>query len=95
MTDAEEPLRRTVVYVGTVQGVGFRYTTERVARRFAVSGYVKNLPDGRVEMVAEGDSAELGRFMVALEDAMSGYIQDRQMDERPGTGEFLGFTIRF
>lgn len=95
MTVGGSTLRRTVIYAGTVQGVGFRYTTERVARRFSVSGYVQNLPDGRVEVVVEGGSGELDRFLTALEDAMSGYVRDRQVVESPGTGEFAGFTIRF
>lgn len=96
MTDGENTLRRrTVLYAGTVQGVGFRYTAVRVARRFSVSGFVKNLPDGRVEVVAEGLAGELDRFCMALADAMSGYIRDHQAVESPATGEFAGFTIRF
>ena len=95
MTDGVKSLRRTVLFAGSVQGVGFRYTTERVARRLPVSGYVRNLPDGRVEVVAEGSGGDLAAFLAALEDAMSGYIRDRQVAEGPGTGEFAGFTIRF
>lgn len=95
MTNVGNTLRRTVLYAGIVQGVGFRYTTERVARRYSVSGFVRNLPDGHVEVVAEGCGEELDRFFKALEDAMSGYVRDCQVVESPGTGEFAGFTIRF
>jgi len=95
MTGGGKSLRKTVLYAGTVQGVGFRYTAERMARRFPVSGFVRNLPDGRVEVVAEGGGGELAGFLAALDDAMSGYIRDRQVSESPGTGEFTGFTIRF
>jgi acylphosphatase len=46
--------RRTVFYSGLVQGVGFRYTTQRIAQQHAFAGFVRNLPDGRVQLVAEG-----------------------------------------
>jgi len=95
MTDGGKTLRRSVLYAGTVQGVGFRYTADRVARRFSVSGFVRNLPDGRVEVVAEGAGGEVARFLAALEEALSEYVRDRQVAESPGTGEFVGFTIRF
>ena len=54
--------RREVYFSGRVQGVGFRYTVRMVASRFAVTGFVKNLPDGRVQLVAEGlTNHEIGR----------------------------------
>jgi len=87
--------RLTVLFEGSVQGVGFRYTTERVARRFEVTGSVRNLPDGRVEVVAEGQREELDRFLADIEDAMAGYIRDRQVLESPGTGQFARFGISF
>lgn len=92
-----EPLpaiRRTVLYSGTVQGVGFRYTTERVAARFSVSGWVRNLPDGRVELVVEGEPGELDRLVAAVDRAMYGYIRSREVREAPATGECAGFGIR-
>ena len=52
-------IRRTSHFSGHVQGVGFRYTVADVAEDFDVRGYVRNLPDGRVELVAEGDEAEI------------------------------------
>ncbi len=95
MPDSKQPVRWTTLFEGTVQGVGFRYTTERVAGRFAVSGYVRNLVDGRVEVVAEGTEDELRRFIEAVTEAMSGYVRDYQVDRRPGTGQFSGFSLRF
>ena len=71
-----ENIRRTVYFTGHVQGVGFRYTACEVARSFSVAGTVKNLPDGRVEMVAEGDTGEVSRFQEAVADAMGGRITD-------------------
>jgi acylphosphatase len=88
-------IRRTIFFSGQVQGVGFRFTTRAVASHFAVTGYVRNLRDGRVEVVAEGEPAELDRFQGAVEDAMSGYINETAATETPATGEFTGFTIAF
>jgi len=89
------PERRTMVYTGTVQGVGFRYTTCRLAAGFAVTGYVRNLPDGAVELVAEGDGGEVDRFCAAVAAEMGGLI--RQARERTGeaAGAFDDFSVRF
>ncbi len=95
MPGVHERVRWTILFSGIVQGVGFRYTVERVARRSAVAGYVRNLPDGRVELVAEAPRSELQRFVAAVEEAMAGYIRDAQRNESPGTAEFDGFSIRF
>ncbi len=94
MTADDAHARFTVLFAGTVQGVGFRWTARRTAAGFEVTGYVRNLPDGRVELVAEGRRSELERFLDALEAAMSGYVRDRTRSESPGTGEFAGFDIR-
>ena len=84
----------TVQFSGMVQGVGFRYQTERVARAFDVAGYVRNMPDGRVEVVAEGQPGEVQRFLAAVEESMVGYIRSRQRHEGPATGAYDDFTIR-
>jgi len=55
--------RRCWTFHGRVQGVGFRYTTLRLAGRFRVTGSVRNLPAGTVELVAQGESDELSRFL--------------------------------
>ncbi len=87
--------RRTVWYSGRVQGVGFRYTAAAVARRYQVTGYVKNLPDGCVVVVAEGESEELNRFFADLEDRMEWYIRDKEIERSAGCGEFANFGIRY
>jgi acylphosphatase len=85
---------REVWYSGHVQGVGFRYTVLDLARRSDVTGYVRNLPDGRVHVVVEGDVTELDRLLEALAQRMQGYIRDTLNDRRPATGKFRGFEIR-
>jgi acylphosphatase len=86
--------RKTICFFGTVQGVGFRYTTRAIAGGFKVAGYVRNLRNGSVELIAEGISSEIDRFLDALRNRMSGYIDREEMHESPATGEFAGFEIR-
>ena len=86
-------MRRTVYFSGRVQGVGFRYTTRRVAGAFVVTGFVRNLRDGRVELVAEGEEAELDRFIAAVERAMADRIASQEMTESSPTGAFRAFEI--
>lgn len=85
--------RRVVHFSGTVQGVGFRATTVRIAERHPVAGYVKNLPDGRVRCEIEGTPDEVDAFLNDLRQAMSGYIADAEQRPVPATGAGGGFHI--
>jgi acylphosphatase len=86
--------RMKVLYSGHVQGVGFRYTAQSVARGFEVIGTVRNLPDGRVELVAEGDASELEAFRQAISDAgLSGLIRQEEVSWAEAAGGFRGFEI--
>jgi acylphosphatase len=86
--------RRIVHYSGRVQGVGFRYTVQNIALQFNVRGYVKNLPDGRVELVMEGSDAEMDAIMDRIREKMSGFVKDVKTQTAPATGEFGQFSIR-
>jgi acylphosphatase len=89
-------MRRRVYYSGGVQGVGFRYTSRRLAQDYAVGGYVRNLPDGRVELVAEGDQAEVEAFLEAIRQRLGDHIRDIQVVvEPPDHPRLSEFTIRF
>lgn len=88
-------IRKTVHYSGRVQGVGFRYTTSQIASGFPVAGFVRNLPDGRVELVVEAEGPDVERFLSAIDAQMSGHIRDRQEQQSTATGEFRGFDVRF
>jgi acylphosphatase len=90
-----ERIRRVVWFAGRVQGVGFRDTTCEVATGFSVTGTVRNLADGRVEVVAEGDPGEIDRFVGAVEASMGRYVRDVVHEDRPATGEFAGFRVAF
>ncbi|MEM9419512.1 MAG: acylphosphatase [Planctomycetota bacterium] len=81
-------IRETVHYTGRVQGVGFRYTTASLAKDFEVAGSVKNLPDGRVKLVAEGEAQQVAGLIDAVQEAMSGNITDVESSRSIGTGEF-------
>ena len=86
--------RSTVYYTGHVQGVGFRYIAHSIARNHEVTGYVRNLPDGRVELVVEGDRKEIDTFLEAIRDRLGNHIRDERRDIGPATGEFTTFEIR-
>jgi acylphosphatase len=89
-------MKRVVVHFsGRVQGVGFRYTACAVAERFNVTGCVRNLADGRVELVAEGEPNVLERFVEAVEAAMRSHIHDRKVRQESATGEFSDFGVAF
>lgn len=88
------PLRQRVIYQGRVQGVGFRYTTTSIARRFPVVGFVRNLPDGSVELVAEADSQTLTQFLDEVASAFAGNIRTQQASEFPRDEPLTTFEIR-
>jgi acylphosphatase len=89
-----EQQRREVYYSGRVQGVGFRFTVRAVAGRFAVSGFVRNLPDGQVHLVVEGSTGEIDLFLGAIQAEMRHYIAATQQTVSPATGRFNAFEIR-
>ena len=85
-----------VFYSGRVQGVGFRMTEEETARSFEVVGWVKNLRDGRVEVVAEAEEPALKRFLQALQDGpMKNFIQRTEIAWGVATEAFDEFETRY
>ena len=86
-------MRRHVFYSGRVQGVGFRYTAQRIAQGFVGTGWVRNLPDERVEMMVEGSADEAQAFLNRLAESMADNIQSVQQHDEGETGEFSSFEI--
>ena len=82
-------------YSGRVQGVGFRFTAQRIAEEFGLYGWVSNLDDGRVEIYAEGDESILKDFFAQIDSTFSRYIKDKQISWEPAAGEFRDFSIKF
>ena len=90
-----EQIAKHVIFVGGVQGVGFRFTAEDVARDLVVTGWVRNMPDRRVEVVAEAGEAVLKDFLSRIEQYFGHYIQEVDIDWQESSGEFRDFGIRF
>ena len=88
--------RREVFFSGHVQGVGFRYRTQSLAVKYPVEGYVRNLPDGRVQLEVQGAAEDLDRFLAALERQMAEFIRESRVESLPLAGDLAGrFEIRF
>lgn len=89
-----ERKRMQVVYSGTVQGVGFRYSVKSLARGFELTGTVRNIVDGRVELVAEGARDELEAFRADIRDSeLKHFIRKEEVNWSEATNEFRGFEI--
>lgn len=88
--------RAHVFYSGRVQGVGFRYTAESIAHRLELTGWVKNLQDGRVELVCEGPKEKIEElFASLLEGAMGRHIKKTDCRWEEPTNEFKDFRVEF
>ena len=74
--------------------MGFRYTVQNIAQQFDVRGYVRNLPDGRVELVMEGADSDMDQLLSAVHQKMQCYISEVQSTSAPATHEFARFLIR-
>lgn len=88
--------RLEAVVHGRVQGVNFRYYTEQEARRLQVTGWVANLSDGSVRVVAEGTEAQLAQMLQFLRRGSPAAYVDEVVEEWGGaTGEFVSFRVRW
>jgi len=84
-----------VFYSGRVQGVGFRFTTVEIARDLNVVGWVRNLRDGKVEVVAEAEESTLKDFLEKINQSFARYVQDTDIDWQEAGGKFKDFGIEF
>lgn len=83
-----------VRFVGRVQGVGFRYAAQGLAASFPITGYVRNLPTGDVELVVEGEADQVDAFLSALNRQMAGYVNECQINDGSVVGHG-NFGIRY
>lgn len=90
-----EQTAKHVIFSGRVQGVGFRYTTRRVADRYNLTGWVKNLPNGTVEAFFQGTEAAIQACLDELNDCFSGYIRNTKITPQPPNPKYTGFEITF
>lgn len=87
-------VRVSVLYDGYVQGVGFRYTVISLVDRRPITGFVRNDYNGKVTLVAEGEEAELEKFLEAIRSSYLGrYIQKEDISWSPATGEYAVFGV--
>ena len=87
--------RYDIIFTGRVQGVFFRATAQDIARRYDVTGWVRNERDGSVRCVVEGEADELDRFVNAIQLAKQANIDNTDIKRLDGTGEFDGFSVRY
>lgn len=85
--------REEVHFTGHVQGVGFRYATLQVAKEFEVTGEVKNLPDGRVRLVAEGREKEVTAFRAEVAERLSPFIRETDIKKETCASRYRSFEI--
>ncbi len=83
-----------VHFSGHVQGVGFRLAALQVAKEYEVAGFVRNLPDGRVLLEAEGAAGVVEAFIGAVQDRMHGYVRNTECVQQKRVAQFQGFVIR-
>lgn len=88
-------IRIRVVYSGRVQGVGFRWQVNQVSVGFGVTGFVRNLQDGTVELLVEGNPSEARGMIEAVEKKLKGFWYSRVTEERAGDPHYEEFSIDY
>lgn len=82
-------------YSGKVQGVGFRMNAQYISHRLGITGWVKNLPNGQVEIIAEADEERINSFLQEMKQSFSVYIENVDITWEEPTNEFTVFGVRF
>ena len=88
-------IARHVIFKGRVQGVGFRYTTQRAASRYDLTGFVRNLPDGTVEALLQGTESNIQACIDEIKEYFSGYVRDIKSTDRPVNPQYYDFRITY
>jgi acylphosphatase len=86
-------VRAHIHFCGTVQGVGFRYTTLSFAQQFLLTGWVKNLFGGGVEIIVEGPREKIEALLLRLKGQFGSFIRDQQIEWSEARGEFVKFSV--
>jgi acylphosphatase len=86
---------KQVIFTGHVQGVGFRFTAHRMASRHQLAGYVRNLPDGSVEMVTQGAPQDIDDCVTDIKEAFPGYVREVNINDIPPDPKHTSFKITF
>ncbi len=84
-----------IIFKGRVQGIGFRFTALRVAGRYRLTGYVRNMPDGAVEMLAQGQAADIDDCISDIEESFADYVKETTINDVPADPKYTDFKITF
>jgi acylphosphatase len=84
-----------VIFSGQVQGVGFRYTAKQIAQQYGATGFVRNLPDGTVEMLVQGPAQDVDNCLQEIQESFMGYIRDTHIEPAPCNARYTEFRITF
>lgn len=90
-----EQVARHIVFFGQVQGVGFRYTAHRIAGRRGLTGFVRNLPDGTVEMLVQGPAGDIDLCLEEIDAEFAGQVRERRVRQVPPDPSHRDFRIAF
>ncbi len=90
-----DDIAKHIIFSGRVQGVGFRFTAQRIALAFQLTGYVKNLPDGSVEMFAQGNPKDIADALRDIGESFGGCIRDTNIQDQPTNPNLQSFNITF
>jgi len=82
-----------VLFRGHVQGVGFRYMARQIAQQYNVAGFVRNLPDGTVEMFLQGPDQDIDNCLREIQDSFTGYLRATQVEEAVYTPRYTDFRV--
>ena len=88
-------IAKNIIFIGRVQGVGFRFTAHRIAKRCQLTGFVRNLSDGTVEMLAQGQPEDVDDCIRDIEESFSGYVRETKTEEIPPDTRYRNFKITF
>lgn len=86
-------IAKHIFFSGQVQGVGFRFTAHRIAMRYGLVGYVRNIPDGRVEVLAQGRGGDIDNFVQDIQETFS--VNDVGIKDAPVDTKSTDFEITF
>ena len=88
-------IAKHIIFIGQVQGVGFRFTAFRIANRYKLTGFVRNAPEGTVEMLTQGSSDDIANCIRDIEESFSGYIRETKIEEVTLNPQYKDFKITF
>jgi len=88
-------IAKHIIFIGRVQGVGFRFTAHRIARRCQLAGFVRNLPDGSVEMLAQGQAVDISDCLRDIAESFNGYLRDTRITDTAPDPKYSDFKITF